>query len=139
MSPWPAPERDIWRPRNGILSPSQLQRALRGHPAWRLSGQRLVRELRFKDFAEAFGFVEQLASEVEDFGRHPDICLLDGNRVRVTVTNPHHAGVTVAELRLVSKVDVAAERYHARPAPTAAPVPAAAAVPVDSHEHPLRA
>jgi hypothetical protein len=65
MSPWPAPERDIWRPRPGILQPSDLRRALREHPAWQLHGQRLIRELRFTDFAEAFGFVEQLAGQVQ--------------------------------------------------------------------------
>jgi 4a-hydroxytetrahydrobiopterin dehydratase len=138
MSPWPAPERDIWRPRSGILPPSELRRALREHPAWTLSGQRLTREWRFTDFAHAFGFVERLAAEVEDFGRRPDICLLDGNRVRVAIANPHRAGVTAAELRLVSRVDAAAERYPAAPSPV--PVTTAAQRSVsDSHEHPLRA
>lgn len=42
MSPWPAPERDIWGSRHGVLSPSELDRALRAHPGWRLRGQRLV-------------------------------------------------------------------------------------------------
>lgn len=73
---------------------------------------------------------------MEDFGRQPDICLHDSNRVRVTVANPHRAGVTVAELRLVEKVDAVADRY--RPAPPE-PVAACVAVAVDSHEHPLRA
>jgi 4a-hydroxytetrahydrobiopterin dehydratase len=105
MSPWPAPERDLWRPRAGVLSAAELQRALGDHPAWHLDGERLVRELQFRDFGDAFRFVERLAGEVEDFDRHPDICLVDGNRVRVAVANPNRMGVTVAELRLVGKVD----------------------------------
>jgi hypothetical protein len=33
------------------------------------------------------------------------MCILDFNRVRLTVANPRHAGITPAELRLVAKVD----------------------------------
>lgn len=136
---WPAPERDIWRPRPGILSASDLRRALREHPAWRQTGQRLVRELRFKDFGQAVGFVERLASEAEDFGRHPDICILDGNRVRVSVANPHHAGVTVAELRVIDKVDAAADRYLTHPTPVSRTVDTQRVARTDSHERPLAA
>jgi pterin-4a-carbinolamine dehydratase len=140
MSPWPAPEREIWRPRPGILQPSDLRRALREHPAWQLHGQRLIRELRFTDFAEAFGFVEQLASQVKDFGRHPDICLHHDNHVRIAVANPHHVGVTVTELRLLEKVDTVIERYQpARQAPVTPPAPARAGVATDTHEHLLAA
>lgn len=138
MSPWPAPESDIWRPRRGILPGWELRRELRTRPAWRLAGQQLVREWHFKDFTEAFGFVERLADEVEDFGRRPDICLIGGNRVRVSVANPNHAGVTVAELRMIGKVDAAAER-HLADRVSAAPAPARAGIAADSHEHPLGA
>jgi hypothetical protein len=37
--------------------------------------------------------------------RRPDICIFGFNRVRLTVANPHHAGLTEAELRLARKVD----------------------------------
>jgi pterin-4a-carbinolamine dehydratase len=33
------------------------------------------------------------------------MCILDFNRVRLTITNPHHAGITQAELRLAEKVN----------------------------------
>jgi hypothetical protein len=33
------------------------------------------------------------------------MCILDFNRVRLTVSNPRHAGITPAELRLVEKVN----------------------------------
>jgi hypothetical protein len=50
----------------------------------RLAGQRLVREVRFLDFRQALGCVERLPDEVDDFGRYPDICVLDGDQVRIT-------------------------------------------------------
>ena len=74
-------------------------------PAWRRAGQSLVRELAFRDFDQAIAFVEQLASVSEDHLRRPNMCILDFNRVRLTITNPRHAGITPAELRLAGKVD----------------------------------
>jgi 4a-hydroxytetrahydrobiopterin dehydratase len=72
---------------------------------WRLAGESLVRELSFRDFDEAVAFVERVAAAAEDHLRRPDMCILDFNRVRLTITNPNHAGITQAELRLASKVD----------------------------------
>jgi pterin-4a-carbinolamine dehydratase len=64
-----------------------------------------VRELSFRDFDEAFGFVQRVANEAVDHMRRPDICIFGFNRVRLTVGNPHHAGLTQAELRLARRVD----------------------------------
>ena len=57
----------------------------------------------------ALGFVEQVAAGAQDHLRRPDICIYEFNRVRLTIANPRHAGVTEAELRLVAKVDALVE------------------------------
>jgi 4a-hydroxytetrahydrobiopterin dehydratase len=75
------------------------------HQGWRRVGESLTRELSFRDFDQAIAFVERVAASAEDHLRRPDICILEFNRVRLTLTNPHHAGVTPAELRLAEKVD----------------------------------
>jgi pterin-4a-carbinolamine dehydratase len=82
---------------------------------WKQRGEALVRELRFRDFDEAMGFVQRVADEAVDYGRRPDMCILESNHVRLSVVNPHHAGVTLAERRLIDKVDavVADEYQHA--------------------------
>jgi 4a-hydroxytetrahydrobiopterin dehydratase len=80
--------------------------------AWKRRGEALVRELRFRDFDEAMGFVQRVADAAVDYGRRPDMCILESNHVRLTVANPHHAGVTLAEQRLMQRVDaVVAEEY----------------------------
>jgi 4a-hydroxytetrahydrobiopterin dehydratase len=76
-----------------------------GPPGWRRAGESLVRELSFRDFDEAIAFLERVAANAGDHLRRPDMCILDFNRVRLTITNPHHAGVTQAELRLAEKVN----------------------------------
>jgi 4a-hydroxytetrahydrobiopterin dehydratase len=76
-----------------------------GAPGWRRAGESLIRELSFRDFDQAIAFLERVAASAEDHLRRPDMCIRDFNRVRLTITNPHHAGVTPAELRLAQKVN----------------------------------
>jgi 4a-hydroxytetrahydrobiopterin dehydratase len=80
-------------------------------PEWRRQGEVLVRELALRDFDEAWRFVGRIAEGVEDHGRRPDMCISEFNRVRLTIANLHHAGITAAEERLAAKVDalIAAE------------------------------
>jgi pterin-4a-carbinolamine dehydratase len=80
---------------------------------WTQRGEALVRELRFRDFDEAMGFLQRVADAAVDYGRRPDMCILESNHVRLSVANPHHAGITLAEQRLIDKVDaVVADEYH---------------------------
>ena len=72
---------------------------------WHRVGRSLVRELSFRDFDQAFAFLERLAGEAVDYSRRPDMCIFGFSRVRLTIANPHHAGITEAELRLARKVD----------------------------------
>jgi 4a-hydroxytetrahydrobiopterin dehydratase len=76
-------------------------------PAWRRQGEVLVREMEMRDFDEAWGVVRLIAERVEDYGRRPDMCVSEFNRVRLTIANLHHAGITPAEERLAAKVDAA--------------------------------
>ena len=74
------------------------------HTGWRREGELLVREIEFRDFSDAVAFLERIAG-VEDHLRRPDMCILSYNRVRLTIGNPHHAGLTAAEIRLAEKVN----------------------------------
>lgn len=86
------------------LNDPDVERALAERRAWRVDGAALVRELTFRDSDEAMCFVEQIAREAVDYRRRPDICVWD-NRVRMTASNPRHAALTLAEVRLAAKVD----------------------------------
>jgi 4a-hydroxytetrahydrobiopterin dehydratase len=72
---------------------------------WRRQGEALVRELTFRDFDDAMRFVVRVAQEAADHLRRPDICILEFNRVRLTIANPHHGPLTLAEVRLAAQVD----------------------------------
>lgn len=87
------------------MATSAIARRQSIDPGWRRSGLSLVRELSFRDFDEAFAFATRVAHEAVDYLRRPDICVFGFNRVRLTVANPRHAGLTEAEWRLARKVD----------------------------------
>ncbi len=79
---------------------------------WVKERDSLVREMTFKDFEHALRFVDAVARAAVDYQRRPDMCISEFNRVRLEVTNLHHAGITAAEERLVSKVDAVIEDHR---------------------------
>ena len=85
------------------LSPSEVDRALAGHPGWRRVGKTLIRDLAMRDFDEALRLVERIGQLAVDYLRRPDMCISQFNRVRLTIVNSHHAALTEAELRLAAK------------------------------------
>jgi pterin-4a-carbinolamine dehydratase len=77
---------------------------------WRRVGDALIRDLTCRDFDEAMRFVEEVAAVAVDYLRRPDMCITEFNHVRLTIVNPHRAGITLAERRLMHKVDAILER-----------------------------
>jgi pterin-4a-carbinolamine dehydratase len=73
--------------------------------AWRRRGDALIRDFRFRDFPTALAFVDLIGTAAVDYQRRPDLAISDFNRVRVTIANLNHAGLTAAELRLAARVD----------------------------------
>ena len=53
-----------------------------------------------------------MAQLANDYGRRPDMCISEFNRVRLSVSNLHHAGFTPAEMRLAAKVNEVIEDDH---------------------------
>jgi 4a-hydroxytetrahydrobiopterin dehydratase len=80
---------------------------------WRREGIALIRDLTFRDFDEALSFVKEVGTAAVDYLRRPDMRISEFNRVRLTIVNPHHAGITPAERRLMRKVDAIVDRRAA--------------------------
>lgn len=96
---------------SGLASESAVQEAVaRG---WRLQRDALVRDLEFRDFDEAIAFAQVLGREAVDWLRRPDM-LIRSHHLRLSVANLHHAGLTKAELRLVSKATAVIEEHRSR-------------------------
>ena len=72
---------------------------------WEEKENKLVREFKFKDFVEAFGFMAKVALEAEKMSHHPNWSNVY-NTVTIELTT-HDAGNTITEkdLKLAAKID----------------------------------
>jgi len=72
---------------------------------WRPEGNALVRDFKFKDFAEAMAFVNRVAEIAEQRNHHPDILVHGWNNVRLTLSTHSKGGVTDADRALAEQID----------------------------------
>lgn len=86
------------------LSYQQIDTRLRDFPNWRRENDTIKRELKFKDFVEAFGFMTQVAFEAEKLNHHPDWYNVY-NQVHVTLSTHDVGGITDLDFKLASIID----------------------------------
>lgn len=74
------------------LTPDEAAALIAAHPEWNLAreGKAISRTFRFKDFSEAWGFMNRVALLAEAQDHHPEWFNVY-NRVEVTLTT-HDAG-----------------------------------------------
>ncbi len=75
-------------------------------PAWSLAddGGSIERELRFKDFSEAWGFMTRVALLADRLDHHPNWSNV-WNTVRIALTTHDSGGLTKQDLRLAAAID----------------------------------
>jgi 4a-hydroxytetrahydrobiopterin dehydratase len=85
--------------------------ALKDLPLWLAADGRdaIVRSLHFADFAQAFGFMAQIALAAEKMDHHPEWSNVY-NRVHILLTTHDAHGVTDLDVALARAIDAAAER-----------------------------
>ena len=91
------------------LDAAQRDAALAGLPGWRHEPGRdaIVREYRFGNFAEAFGFMARIALVAEKMDHHPEWSNVY-NRVSVLLTTHDADGLTLKDIALARAMDEAA-------------------------------
>ena len=75
-------------------------------PGWsRVDGRdAIVRDFRFRDFNEAWGFMNRVALLAESQGHHPDWSNV-WNRVRIELTTHDAGGLTGNDVTLAKAID----------------------------------
>lgn len=102
------------------LTNEQLQSLLAQLPAWQASPARgglITRRFVFRDFAQAMGFMCQIAVHAEKNNHHPEWSNVY-NRVDVTLTTHDVDGLSMRDIRLARTMDQVAEALAQQPAPT---------------------
>jgi 4a-hydroxytetrahydrobiopterin dehydratase len=87
-----------------LLSDEFISERLQGSD-WTREGEEIVREWKFKDFAQAIDFVNRVAAAAEEANHHPDILVHGWNKVRLALTNHSAGGLTEADFTMADRFD----------------------------------
>ena len=90
------------------LTHDETERRLDEIPGWGITNGALHREIEFRNFVEAFGFMAMVAIEAEKLNHHPDWSN-SWNKVDIALST-HSAGavVTDADRELAAAIDALA-------------------------------
>lgn len=88
------------------LTEQERDVALAGLPGWtlRADGKAIARSFRFRDFAEAWAFMEKVAALAEAQDHHPEWSNVY-NRVDITLTTHDAGGLSARDVRLARDID----------------------------------
>ena len=89
------------------LSREEAGRYMDAVAGWKLAeGEpaKLMRSLKFKDFARAMAFVNSVAQLAESEGHHPDICI-SWNRVRLDLVTHTIGGLSMNDFIMAAKIN----------------------------------
>jgi len=76
---------------------------LQQHPDWKLKDGKLYREFVFKNFTEAFAFMQKVAVLAEEMDHHPEWSNVY-NKVQISLTTHDAGGITVLDFELAEKI-----------------------------------
>jgi 4a-hydroxytetrahydrobiopterin dehydratase len=93
------------------LSGADCERLVATVPGWELSddGKAVSASLEFANFADAWGFMSEIAIEADKLDHHPEWSNVY-NRVSITLTTHDAGGLTARDQALADKIAAALER-----------------------------
>jgi len=86
------------------LSDHDIAARIAERPDWAVVGGCLHREMRFRSFVEAFGFMTRVALVAEKMDHHPDWRNVY-DRVVVDLSTHDAGGLTELDFRLAARID----------------------------------
>ena len=87
------------------LSTDKLQKELNTKlTSWKLLDDQLVREFKFKDFIEAFGFMTRVALLAQQANHHPEWSNVYNN-VKICLTTHDAGGITIKDTDLALEIE----------------------------------
>ena len=89
------------------LSEEQISQELKQLDGWTIQDGKLHRLYKFDDFAQAFGFMAQVAIKAEGMNHHPDWSNVY-NRLVVYLSTHDTGGITANDIRLAAFMNKAA-------------------------------
>jgi 4a-hydroxytetrahydrobiopterin dehydratase len=89
-----------------LLDKHQLDNQLKELVGWEFNNNQIEKVYKFKDFIEAFSFVNVVALESEKMDHHPDILIFSWNKVKISISTHSEGGVTEKDFELARKIEL---------------------------------
>lgn len=86
------------------LSAKQIQDYLSKIQNWKLQGNSIIKELKFKDFQSSLDFINKVGKLAEQEGHHPDIEFGWGY-AKISLTTHSLKGLSINDFILAAKID----------------------------------
>jgi 4a-hydroxytetrahydrobiopterin dehydratase len=86
------------------MTAQQIETSLNDLSGWELKDDKLHRQLKFKNFVQAFGFMTQAAIVVEQMNHHPEWSNVY-NRVTIDLTTHEVGGISQRDVELAQKIN----------------------------------
>lgn len=86
------------------MTQEQIQTGLKELSGWELKDDKLHREIKFKDFVQAFGFMTQVAILAQEMDHHPEWSNVY-SRVTIDLTTHEASGISSRDFELARKID----------------------------------
>jgi 4a-hydroxytetrahydrobiopterin dehydratase len=85
-------------------TPTEIEAGLKGLSGWELKNDKLHRELKFKNFVQAFGFMTQVAILAQEMDHHPEWSNVY-SRVTIDLATHEAGGISARDFELAQKID----------------------------------
>ena len=86
------------------MNSQQIEANLKGLSDWTIKDEKLHRELKFKNFVQAWGFMTQIAILAQEMDHHPEWSNVY-NKVSITLTTHDAGGLTAKDVALAEGID----------------------------------
>ena len=92
------------------LTIEELTAALKTLPHWAVENGKLHREIKFRNFVHAFGFMSTAAMVIEKLDHHPEWFNVYGT-VKIDLTTHDAGGISQRDVELAKALDEIAVRF----------------------------
>jgi 4a-hydroxytetrahydrobiopterin dehydratase len=86
------------------MTPQQIEAGLQELPGWNVKADKLHRELKFKNFVQAWGFMTQVAILAEQMNHHPEWSNVY-SQVTIDLSTHEAGGISQRDFELARKID----------------------------------
>ncbi|HEY9811058.1 MAG TPA: 4a-hydroxytetrahydrobiopterin dehydratase [Halomicronema sp.] len=86
-----------------LLKDTDIQERVTELSGWKVEGNKLKCQRKFKDFVKAIEFINRLVEPAEQAGHHPDL-EISYNTVTISLTTHDAGGLTEADFKLAQVI-----------------------------------